>query len=442
MNILNLPEWNVLEVQEGDYDYLVTAEPVEKTVICEECHSPHLYHHGWRYPVIYHLPMHYKRVGIRAKLRRYKCRACGHIGIQKAPNANIRRRATNVLIEFVEKHSLRYTFMQIGGETGLDDRTVRRIFKEYADRIKQENKFETPEWLGIDEIYMGRTYRLVLTNIKEKTIYGIYKSRVLGKVKEALKEIPECKKIKVVTMDMWDQYRKAVQKVLGHDVPIVADKFHVLRSANDAVEKCRKRLKISILRDDWDIEDMRVMEKRSILTTRKYKLNDRERSKLEKYTKAFPLLGAVYEAKEQFFDFYQSNDRQEAYERFFQWKLGLSKEIIPFFEPLLSKLSNWEQEVFNYFDYKVTNAFTESANNLIRHVERPGRGYSFEVLQTKILHTYGYKRVAKPKFDRKYDRNLSVLTDSLSSLQFEQPEIVNYGVPISTFFEGFGHGDF
>ena len=48
--------------------------------------------------------------------------------------------------------------------------------------------------------------------------------------------------IQYVAMDMWTPYRDAVQTVIP-DPRIVIDKFHVVRMANDALEKVRKSLR-------------------------------------------------------------------------------------------------------------------------------------------------------------------------------------------------------
>ncbi|MBT4788682.1 MAG: hypothetical protein HON68_06045 [Gammaproteobacteria bacterium] len=37
---------------------------------------------------------------------------------------------------------------------------------------------------------------------------------------------------------------------------------------------------------------------------------------------------------------------------------------------------NWHKEIFNYFDHPITNAYTVSLNNLIRVMNKIGRGYS------------------------------------------------------------------
>jgi transposase len=60
----------------------------------------------------------------------------------------------------------------------------------------------------------------------------------------------------------------------------------------------------------------------------------------------------------------------------------VSKEA---FYPLTRAVNNWMPEIMAYFDHPVTNAYTESLNNLGRVMNRLGRGYSFEALRAKIL---------------------------------------------------------
>jgi len=48
--------------------------------------------------------------------------------------------------------------------------------------------------------------------------------------------------VEIVSMDMWKPYRRAFQTVLPQ-ARIVVDKFHVVRMANEALEKIRKGLR-------------------------------------------------------------------------------------------------------------------------------------------------------------------------------------------------------
>src|ERR1700681_3907586 len=72
---------------------------------------------------------------------------------------------------------------------------------------------------------------------------------------------------------------------------------------------------------------------------------------------------------------------------------------LPFY-PLNRAVNNWMPEIMAYFDHPMTNAYTESLNNLIRVMNRLGRGYSFEALRAKVLFTEGVSKVKKPKFQR------------------------------------------
>lgn len=70
------------------------------------------------------------------------------------------------------------------------------------------------------------------------------------------------------------------------------------------------------------------------------------------------------------------------------------------FDPLIKAMGNWHDDIFAYFDHPITNAYTESLNNLIRVVNRVGRGYSFEALRAKILFTEGFQKIKKPRYQR------------------------------------------
>ena len=56
---------------------------------------------------------------------------------------------------------------------------------------EREYQFETPKWLGIDEIHIIRRPRLVLTNIERRTIYDIKPNRNKETVIQRLSEISD-----------------------------------------------------------------------------------------------------------------------------------------------------------------------------------------------------------------------------------------------------------
>jgi hypothetical protein len=72
------------------------------------------------------------------------------------------------------------------------------------------------------------------------------------------------------------------------------------------------------------------------------------------------------------------------------WKACLDPVTAAAFFELIRAVDNWRPEVFNYFEHRITNAFTESLNGLVRVANRMGRGYSFEAIRAKML--FGMQR--------------------------------------------------
>src|SRR5690606_11048803 len=146
------------------------------------------------------------------------------------------------LHEYVEKDSFNPPYTFVAAQTGLDEKTVRDIFNARAEFLGRWHRFETPRILGIDELYLNKRYRCILTNIEERTLLDLLATRRQDVVTNYLMKLKDRQKVEIVSMDMWNPYRAAVKAVLPQ-ARIVVDKFHVVRMANDALERVRKGLR-------------------------------------------------------------------------------------------------------------------------------------------------------------------------------------------------------
>ncbi len=61
--------------------------------------------------------------------------------------------------------------------TGLDEKTIREIFREKAEFPSRRHRFEMPRCLGIDELYPNRRYRCILINLEERTLLDLLPGR-------------------------------------------------------------------------------------------------------------------------------------------------------------------------------------------------------------------------------------------------------------------------
>jgi transposase len=450
-NILNLPDFKVQRVEEADHDYHVYAEVSNPPGVCTGCGFDRLIGHGRYEQVIRDLPTHGKRLAIYVDTRRWRCQSCGKTSMEALPAVNAKREMTDRLVKWIGQQSLRRTFASIAGDTGLDEKTIRNIFRDHINELEAKFRFETPKWMGIDEIHLIRP-RCVISNIHNNTIVNMLPNRDKKTVVNYLYNLPGKADVQYVAMDMWTPYRDAVQAVLP-DARIVIDKFHVVKMANDAMEKVRKSL-----REQLTPKQRRgLMHDRFVLLKRERDLNDRERLLLDGWTKNYPELGTAYGLKEGFYGIYEgAGSPQAAIAAYEAWSKAVVPEVRDAFSDLIRAFTNWQPFILNYFEHPVTNAYTESLNSLIRVMNRLGRGYSFEALRAKILFTEGAqkKALAKPKFERRRDEGYSVaqevliyglptgnlgravLTPTMTGLPHEQPgPPKNYGADISTLIE-------
>ena len=386
----------ITDVREIDDAYHVSAKTSDGLAACPHCHAVHIVGFGRRTQWIKDLPMHGKRVALYLDTRRFRCKVCGRTFYETLPAVDAKRLMTERLVTWVAQEALRRPFVHVAEDVGTSEGTVRQIFKEAVARWDEDRRVETPKWLGLDEIHLIRP-RAVITNVQERTLVDILVNRNKDTIMRYLCHMPNRDRIAVVTMDMWRPYKEAVRAVLPH-ATIVVDKFHVVKMANAAVEQVRKQLRTALS----PAQRRGLMHDRFILLKREAELNEREELLLSTWVQNYPILGAVHQAKEAFFDLYTATTRAHAEQRFAAWEQALSGQTRVAFGDVLTAWRNWQQEILAYFDHPVTNAYTESLNSLIRATDRMGRGYSFEVLRAKMLWAEGaIKKVPRrPKLTR------------------------------------------
>lgn len=395
MDILNLQSLKVVELKENEHgDYQIKVEAVAPPPACHHCGCiANIQRFGTRQQLYMDTPMHGKRVGLMVDRQRYRCKDCGTVFIEPLPDMDDKRLATKRLVEYIEKQSLKRTFVSISDEVGVNEKTVRNIFRDYVNHLEETVRFETPRCLGIDEIHILHKPRCVLANIEENTIIDMLENRNKDTVIRYLQRLPNKDNIQYVSMDMWNPYRDAVKAVLPN-AKIVIDKFHVVRMANNALEEIRKSFRAEM----EPKQRRRLMNDRYVLLKREHDLDARGQLLLEIWTAQFPRLRQAYDLKEAFFKIWDIDNFLEAYNAYDQWKKSIPPEMEKAFKPILTALTNWEEEVFNYFHHPITNAYTESLNSLIRVVNRLGRGYSFDALRAKILFTEGVRKTTRTAY--------------------------------------------
>ena len=433
---LALPGISIVQAKESDDLYVLEVKATEPMTVCPKCGVVgEVIRFGKLRQELRDTPIHGKHVRLFYQRPRYRCKACTATTLHPVPWLHEDRRATRRLVAAIERDSLVTPNRHVAHKYGVDEKTIKNVLDDYVQHLEHEVRFETPIWLGIDEIHVVGKPRAVFTNIAEETLVEMLQDRNKASIAAYLRTL-DTKQVEVVTMDMWRPYRDAVREVIPHAV-VVVDKFHVVRLANSAVETVRKGY-----RKGLDVKQRRQLRNdRFTLLRRRRDLTVFEAGEIETWRRQFPELIAAYEAKENFYGLYDAATAGEAQRRYQTWLAAIPaplREKGGAWYDMVTAMTNWEREIMAYFQHRVTNAYTESMNRIIRDIDRNGRGYSFPALRAKVLYGQEFRKMkrlaSRSKEARRAldDRSISFVTSlpSFSRASLPETRTVCYGADI------------
>lgn len=449
--MLNLPEFKVIKQEQNVHFYRFTVERKELPYMCTNCgwikseydsNSAEFKPHQVKERTVSDVSMHGKAVRIVVRHRRFKCPACEGTFYEWLDSIERNGKVTKRLVEHIKQLTLKRPFTNISDEYGISHTSVRRYFLEYVAEKEKDRHLVAPRVLGIDEAHLNKTMRGVFTDNENRIMLEITENNLKRTIKQTIQSMEGYKNIEVATVDMNAGYKYAVNELVP-EAFVVVDKFHVIKYAQEALNSIRVQIKNGLPKDERRF----LTKDRWVLLRNKEDLEWREIERRMDWFNRYPLLEKAYWLKEGIRDVYnQSKDKQEALERFTKWESEIPTEFKEFKE-IRRTFNNNKQEIFNYFDRPFTNAYTESVNNIIKSVEKAGKGYTFDVLRAKVL--YGTKAtLKKPKYNEEMDfqpfeklwggkfemKPIPIVTD--------EPDTVTIGVDLDKLNELLERGDF
>ena len=399
------------------------VEQTERPVECPRCNGL-LKRNGTRRQIVRDEPRGLNSVWVEVRRQSYRCTVCRKPFRPRLEGVDLKRRMTTRLLRYTQESSLLDKFRMVSLRTGLSVKTVQDIFREHVRSLDKTFQFTTPRVLGLDGIHIERSdvergqesqddqagqekrdrksrlERGVITDIEAGQVIDVRKSASKDEIVQAIRQIPSYEKIEVAVIDMSHTLRNAVQEALPQAV-IVIDRFHVQRYANDSMDNVRKRLREKVRETPGES----VMCDKDLLRKHLDKLSPKEQENLQSWFRYMPELKIAYDLKEAYFEIWGALSSAIARRRYQRWLEKLPVEFKEDFKPLLSAMKNWGEFIFNYFDHRYTNAFTEQANRQIRDILRASRTCGFETYRAKIVYgTMLRKQMEKRRVAWKEDK--------------------------------------
>ncbi len=370
---LGLPQLQILEQKEWENRFEITVTYRRGEASCPRCgrvtHKEHERKLQWKQD----RRLRDKVVLLRLIKRRFRCLWCGKVFSEPDEVFGSRRRSSYRFREYLGQEALHQTVKRVAQKEQAGEGLVRRcVAEEVGRRLGTKGITEAPEFIGLDEFSVRgrRLYHTAICNLVDREVMEVIEGHGRQKIEEYLNSLPDAGQVKGVAMDMHEPFRQAVQMCLPQAKTVV-DKFHLIRHINEAVDKVRSRLQGGNRRG----RKRDLFKSRYTLLKGSERLNDWERAKLDGLFFIYPELREAWTLKENFREWYKAKDRTHAEAMLSLLEKKIAYSFLPEFKELQHTLTNWRDEILNYFDYRITNGFVEGKNNRIKTIKRTAYGY-------------------------------------------------------------------
>lgn len=409
---LDLPDVRVLDIRTNQSgDYIITVESTLKSTTCHQCgREISKFHSHDRAISLRHLPILGHQVYLRLRPKRYECPFCS--------SKQQRKISTQQLSWYSPKspHTQAYeeqVLLQLVNSTIQDVAIKEKLGYEAVVGIIQRSIATQVDWqtldqlevLGLDEIALKKghndyvviaTARLTTGRLK---VLALLPDREKETVKAFLSRIPTRlqRTVHTVCTDMWKAYIHAVKEVLGQTV-IVVDRYHVAKKYRDCADTLRKkelkRLKAELSETEYD----RLKGTMWPFRKNKADLLPHEAELLDRLFQYTPSLKLAYDLREALTTIFEQDlTKAEATQAIHAWRKQVEASLLTCFDPFLTTLDTYLDEITNYFLRRDNSGFVEGLNNKIKVLKR--RCYGLlnlnHLFQRLFLDLEGYALFAR-----------------------------------------------
>lgn len=331
--------------------------------------------------------------------RRWRCGYCALTWTESHEEIPPRARMTVRFKAHLAQQAIREkNFSQVAAAEGVSYDTVARAHHARADLLERGRTTPPLRIVAIDEaaVRKGHSYCTVISDPEHRYVVDSLRGRGGIGLVAWLSQLPDDVKdgIEAVVLDMFGPFHLAVAAALPH-VPRVADKFHVLRNVNLALDRQRSRIQG---RGHKTGARKRLFRKRFLLLRALESLSVADRHRLDALFFDHPELALGWHLKEGFRDIYEhASSREDAAQMLERWFEQATSSGIPEFEKLARNLKGWRSELLAFFDFRLTNGYAEGITNRIKVIKRQAYGVpSFPSFRRRILVECGTPKAGVP----------------------------------------------
>jgi transposase len=387
-------------IEDGDQLDL-EVELVARAESCPHCSGSELEIHERPVVWVQDLPLAGRRATLRWRKRRYRCKKCRRTHTESCAEAPARQRLTRRFrARLAERARSGGAHAEIAREEQTSRYHVSRAMRIAAAEVIGRRSAALPRRLSFDEAAHRKGYgslATVVSDLDRRCVHEVLDGRSKRVVERYLGSMGEKERsgVAVVCIDPYDPYRQAVRAKLP-GAQIVADPFHVVRGAGEALDTVRRirqrelRKRVTgrkALRGTWN---PRLYRARHLLLRGRERLSEHQRRRLCELFAHDPVIAEAWWLKEALRSVYAAEDRAQATSRLDRFFAAVARSGYQPFEAYVNGIEPWREEILAYFDQPASNGYAEGVINKVKVIKRRAYGLpSFQSFRERVLVACG-----------------------------------------------------
>lgn len=321
------------------------------------------------------------------KTPKYHCPQCQRYFRHRFQGVRARYRSTEAFrLEVFEAHEGGVSQRKLSQTHASSPATVERWYQGFlAQKRAEMSNRPCPQVLGIDEHFFTRKrgYATTLVDLKNHKVFDVVPGRSETSLGRYLQRLPGRERVRVIVMDLSETYRSIARRYFPN-AQIVADRFHVIRLVNHHFLKA------------WQQHDPEGRKNRGLLSLMRrheWRLSAEQRRNLNDYLSEFPVLDAMYEAKQQLNSYLllKTLNGKRARRKLPGFLRLIEQLRASPLHQLARTLRSWLQPIMSMWRFSKSNGITEGFHTKMEMMTRRAYGFrNFENYRLRVLTHCGW----------------------------------------------------
>lgn len=390
---LDLPEVRILKSDLSGREIVITVESTRSWAICPKCGERiEEFHSFGRQLRLRHLPILGRPVMIEIRPKRFRCPRCENhpTTTQKLDWYDERSPHTKAYDQWLLLSLIGSTVADVARKERLTYERVEGALERLLASEVNRDEIQALEILGLDEIALKKGHRDFVVPVTTRTADGELKllallpNRQRETVEAFLRQIAARlrRQVRDVCTDMYEGYTSAVREALP-EARIVVDRFHVAKAYRDCADQLRKEAQRELKAELSETEYEALKGTMWLFRRDPEELEKEEQERLELLFECAPDLKQAHELREKLTTIFETEQSKESGRTAIEdWQKRVRESGLRCFDSFLKTLSNWMEEITNYFVSRLTSGFVEGFNKKLKVLKR--RCYGI----TNLKHLY------------------------------------------------------